>query len=176
MPFSLCKSQEGENINQKPVHACWNPQKPPGMDCASHWGVQRWGCKNVKQTWSREKGNEKVKIQTCVCELRSFLQNRGKNIQYRIPVGFFLGIMPVLKRPSLGWGRWMGHWFLRKTWVKVKYNNAWNELKFWMTLISETAVNMQWCFYLCFQLNQNHGGEILHSAGWCTASPDENLG
>lgn len=52
---------------------------------------------------SREKGNEKVEIQMCVCELRSVLQIRGKSIQYRVPIGFFLGIMLVAMRASSGW-------------------------------------------------------------------------
>lgn len=108
----------------------------------------------MEQMCSEEKGNEKVEIQMCVCELRSLLQNRGENIQYRIPIGFFLGIMLVPMRASSGGGGGGGIDFFRSMCVKVKCNNAWNELKFWLTIISETAVNTQWCFYLCFQLNQ----------------------
>lgn len=155
MPFSLCKSREGENISQKPVHACWNPQKPPRVDCASCWGVQKWGRKNVEQMCRREKGNEKVEIQTCVCVNWGHCYRIGERTSSTgLQLGFFLASCWYQWELHQGGGGGGGIDVFRRMCVKVKCNDAWNELKFWLTLISETAVNARWCFYLCFQLNQ----------------------
>lgn len=53
-----------------------------------------------RTTAVEKKGKKRWK---CRRELRSLLQNREKNIQYVVAVGFFLGITLVPMRASLRW-------------------------------------------------------------------------